>query len=448
MANEELDTQSNQDNTPAYTPLSPRGWAASSEDLASYSRRRRAAGASGWSQKGRRKRTQWQEDGDPLQQWTRVNTQQHSRLSLVKTIIAGLIALVVVGGLAFGAYRIFTGEGVFGFFVRGVESASWATAGNPVEITIAEGASPSEIATTLAEQGVVKNSAVFRETVRGQKADAKLQAGSYLDGQFTTGMTDEQALAVLIKGPGGGLATAYRLTIPEGWTIAQTAARVEEVCKIPAADFIAEASNGQKYVPDYDFLAGLPEGASLEGYLYPKTYDIAFNATAEDVVRVLLNQFGVEIANAGVDFSAAEARGVTPYQVIIVASMIERETYTPEERPLVASVIYNRLADGMPLQICATVVYALGDSDRDYGVNPLLYVDLEVDSPYNTYTNTGLPPGPICSPYITSIQAAAAPADTTYYWYVLTSTDGTHTFCSSEDEFWAANEVYNQVFGQ
>jgi len=157
---------------------------------------------------------------------------------------------------------------------------------------------------------------------------------------------------------------------------------------------------------------------------------------------VLLDQFALETKN--VNYSYARDHGMEPYHVVVLASLIEKETAADSERALVSSVIYNRMGEGMMLQIDATVVYALGPS---YDGHALLYADLEIDSPYNTYQFHELPAGPICSPSLKSIQAAAHPAQTDYYYYVLTSREGFHTFCATPEEFEIAKEEYNRIFG-
>jgi UPF0755 protein len=268
--------------------------------------------------------------------------------------------------------------------------------------------------------------------------DNKLQPGRYA---LTTGMSDDEALGVLLAGPDPSLGPGNKLTIPEGLTIEATAARVEEVCGIPAADFIAEARSADAYVADYPFLEGVYDN-SMEGFLYPKTYQIPAGSDAQYVIRVLLDQFAIE--TAGLDKAFAESKNLTLYDLVIMASMIEKETAAPDERPIVSSVLYNRLHDGMSLQICSTVVYAIGLDN--YDGHPLLESDLAVESPYNTYLNAGLPAGPICSPHLSSIEAAAHPAETDYLYYVLTSLEGTHTFCVTYEEFEVANAVYHELF--
>jgi UPF0755 protein len=318
------------------------------------------------------------------------------------------------------------------------DSTNKLSDGTKVEVTIAKNAGARDIAQTLESNGLINDSSAFLDAAKAKNKDTLLLPGKYV---FTVGMTNEQLVDALAAGPSE---TGAKLTIREGLTIEQTAQVVEQTCGIPAADFTNLAHKADAYVKDYPFLDGVYNN-SLEGFLYPATYSVPDGASADDVIRMLLTQFSVKTAN--VDWSYADSHGLSHKDVIAIASMIEREAGTEAERPLVSSVIYNRLALGMKLQICSTVVYVLGPDARDYGANPLLYVDLNVDSPYNTYLHDGLPPGPICSPRLSSIEAAAAPAQTKYLYYVLTSTDRTHTFCATAEEFEAANQVYREVFG-
>lgn len=220
-------------------------------------------------------------------------------------------------------------------------------------------------------------------------------------------------------------AEVFKITIPEGLTLVQTGQKVVEATEGNISESEFEAATG-KGGYDYGFLAGT--NGNLEGYLFPKTYEVTSRASARSVVRMLLKQFQVETGK--LEWSRARSLGVTPYQVVIIASMIEREAKLPEDRPLIASVIYNRLRNNMFLGICATVQYAIGQS------KPVLTnKDLEVDSPYNTYKNKGLPPAPICSPGFESIRAALYPASTDYIYYILTGADGKHSFTADYQQF-------------
>lgn len=292
-------------------------------------------------------------------------------------------------------------------------------AGNAaVKVSIKAGSSSGDVANRLAEQGVIRNALLFRLYVMGREAQDKLQAGEYV---MKTGMTNREALDLLLKGP---KVKYYTLVIPEGYTVGEIADRVAADTPISKEDFIA-AAVPSKY--DYDFLKGIP-GDTLEGYLFPKTYTITDKTNAEELVKLMLNQFAQE--TDALDMSFAKARGLSLNQIVIIASMIEKEVKIPAERPLVSAVIYNRLDIDMLLQICATVEYALPEHKEE-----LSYKDLETESPYNTYLHPGLPPGPIASPGMACLEAALAPASVDYLYYVLTGTDGSHSFTSSYEEF-------------
>jgi UPF0755 protein len=320
---------------------------------------------------------------------------------------------------------------VWGFILR-----PWSDAepGNPVQIEIAQGSTTNEIAEKLAETGVVANPNMFRIQARMAGADGELKAGVY---DLVTGMPASDVIDQLQSGPKVKYAT---VTIPEGYVIEQIAERVEEQTGIPAEEFTALANGGTAEFPDRAYLEYAYEG-SLEGYLFPKTYRVKEGSTARDVIEMMLDQFEEEIER--VDLAQAQQQGMTLHEVVTLASMIEREAAVPEERTLISSVIYNRLAEGMRLEIDATIEYVLpGNRFR------LKNSDLEVDSPYNTYRNAGLPPGPISNPGLASLQAAAQPAQSEYLFYVLTGKDGSHTFATNVDEFLEAKRLSKEVFGQ
>lgn len=304
----------------------------------------------------------------------------------------------------------------------------------PVSVEIPEGAGTARIAEILEEAGVVSDAFVFRVKVRLAGADGKLRAGTY---EVAEG-GDTALIELLLSGPP---IRYVDVTIPEGFTAKQIAARLEEQAGIPAADFLALADGGAgAFVETRPYLAGA-YGDKLEGYLFPKTYRIVEGSDAVSVVNMMLDQFEAEFAQ--VDLSAAEAVGRTPAQIVVLASMIERETMVDAERPLVSSVIENRLARGMLLQIDATIEYVIERNQVR-----LTYEDLKVDTPYNTYRNKGLPPGPISNPGLESLRAAANPASTDYLYYVLTSKDGSHTFTTNEADHLKAKAVSKEVFGE
>jgi UPF0755 protein len=214
------------------------------------------------------------------------------------------------------------------------------------------------------------------------------------------------------------------VTIPEGYRLTQIAARVQEDLRIPARKFLA-ADDGTWSLPPY-----LPKGKPLEGFLFPNTYEFAKRGTnPNDVIRRLLDEFG-SIAKDLPWKEAEDRTGLSAYELVIVASMIEEEAGVDRDRPLIASVIYNRLRDGMALGIDATLQYV--DPDPSNG---LTESDFHIDSPYNTRERVGLPPTPIASPGEKSLRAALEPADTDYLYYVLCGEDGHHAFSTDYDQF-------------
>lgn len=318
-------------------------------------------------------------------------------------LAALLLVIVAAAAAAAGVY--------FSLFAPVIDAAP----GQPVQIEIPKGASTSEIGELLANSGVIANPLMFRISLRASEETAPLKAGVY---DLTTGMDYEVAASALRAGPP---IQYFTLAIPEGWTIPQIAKRVEEKAGIPAAEFESLASTGASQF-DYAFLADNKTG-SLQGYLFPKTYRIKVGSNAHDIADVMLKQFGKETAT--LDMSFAAQRGLNTHDVVTVASIIEREARVAQDRPLISSVIYNRLSKNMMLEICATVQFVVGNKPR------LLYSDLRVESPYNTYLHKGLPPGPIASPGLASLEAAVAPTTTAYLYYVLTHKDGSHSFSTT-----------------
>lgn len=311
--------------------------------------------------------------------------------------------------------------------------ATDVAAGAPVQLEIPSGASTAQIGEILANAGVVDNANRFRLQSRLRDADGSLRAGIY---DLETGMGYDSAIDQLLDGPPIAYVT---VTFPEGFTIEQMAARLEEKAGIPAREFSDLAKTGAaKFARPY--LERAYKG-SLEGYLFPKTYRIKEGSSAQEVIELMLDQFEQE--TAGLDMARARSLGMDLHDVVTIASMIEREASVAKERPLVSSVIYNRLGRGMRLEIDATIEYVLpGNRFR------LLNRHLRIDSPYNTYRNDGLPPGPIASPGLASLEAATQPADTDYIYYVLTGKDGSHTFARNAEEFAAAKRKSKEVFGR
>jgi UPF0755 protein len=219
----------------------------------------------------------------------------------------------------------------------------------------------------------------------------------------------------------------FRITVVEGLTVDQTLDSLASQTGFTVDELAGPLLDG---TVTSALLPGTP--ATLrdwEGMLFPDTYDVTDRQTPAEILQRLADTAEARVSS--VDWSEAAARGLSVYEGIVVASMIEREAAVDDDRPLISSVIHNRLEIGMRLQIDATVVYAIGG----YPEGGLTLDDLRVDSPYNTYRIDGLPPTPISGVGLASLEAAAAPADTGYFFYVLASPDGSHAFAEDYDEF-------------
>jgi UPF0755 protein len=226
----------------------------------------------------------------------------------------------------------------------------------------------------------------------------------------------------------------FKLTLPEGLSIGELAARIEDAGV--EGDYVKAAKSAR--VLKLARRLGLPKDIdTTEGFLFPATYDVIEGAPAEQLVIQQLNAYADRIAS--IDLRAAKKKNLTPYDVLIIASMVEREAQLDAERPKVASVIYNRLSDGMPLAIDATIRYA-----ENNWTKPLLQSELDRPGPYNTRQNRGLPPTPIGNPGLASLQAAAHPAKTDFLFYVVKPCgEGAHNFSSTDAQFQRDVAAYN-----
>ncbi|MFS0554476.1 endolytic transglycosylase MltG [Brevibacillus sp. 179-C9.3 HS] len=292
-------------------------------------------------------------------------------------------------------------------------------------VTIPSGSSVQKIGTLLEEQGLIRNADVFNYYVKYKGVAPKLKAGEY---QFTTGQAIDEMLTAMVEG--NTVVNANRFTIPEGWNVEQIADHLDKEGIVEKAAFLKEVNEGK--FPEYPFVAAIPEHADrkhrLEGYLFPETYEVDKDATAHDVVSRMLAQFQKEWKPEWTE--QLKQNKLTVDEAVNLASIVEREVTVDKERPLVAGVYYNRIRDKWPLQADATVQFILG-KQRDR----LTYEDLKVKSPYNTYTNPGLPPGPIANPGRASLEAVVNPAQHDYFFYV-TKKDGTseHYFSKTLQE--------------
>lgn len=315
------------------------------------------------------------------------------------SIAAAMTVLVLLAGVAY------------------LTAASGSEKGSAVTVVVEPGWSASRIASELEKRKVVTSGVALRVYLKLHGSASALKAGRY---GLRRDMPFRELLGRLREGPD---IKFVKVTIPEGSTVEQTAALIAAATHIAAPTFL-DAATASTTKP-----AILPEGvSSLEGFLYPSTYFVAEKETAPDLVKRLVDQFAR--TTGSIDWGKSSSFGVTPFQSVIVASMVEEEAKVAEERPLIAAVVYNRLRRGMRLEIDATIQFAV----RKYG-KPLTEDDLAVDSPYNTRRYAGLPPGPISSPRLDSIKAALDPTATDSIYYVLTEDCKHHFFTSNYDLF-------------
>lgn len=294
-------------------------------------------------------------------------------------------------------------------------------AGQPVTFVVAPGAPASQIARDLAEAGVVSSAAAFDRAVHDASASDRLQAGTY---ELVTGMAPEEVLELLLEGPPR---ETYLLTVVEGLTAAQMLESINRQTSIPLTDLTAALLDGSV---TSSYLEDPPDDIrGWEGLLFPDTYEFEADATAVDILSRLAATAETRLGE--IDWTSLAGRGLSPYEGLIIASLIEREALLDVDRPLVASVIVNRLEQGMKLQFDSTVVYALGGLP-DGGLS---LEDLEVDSPYNTYLHLGLPPTPIAGVGQASLAAAAAPASTDDLYFMTRDDTGKLHFTADFEEF-------------
>lgn len=288
----------------------------------------------------------------------------------------------------------------------------------PVTIEIAIGMSGQDIGAILAANGVVRSALEFEVAVRNVDAAESLQAGTY---SMRTLMDPAEVVALLVAGPGPNV---YRVTIIEGLRVEEMLVSLAEKTPHVYADFEQALLGGEVSTS----LREMPPNPTLrdwEGLLFPDTYEFSQSASPASILQRLSSTMEQRVGS--VDWSVWKNLGYTEYEGIILASLIEAEALWDEERPVVSSVIHNRLELGMKLDIDATVLYAMDTRDVSLFNN-------EFDSPYNTYLHAGLPPTPIAAPGRASLEAAAAPADTPYFYYVLATEDGHHAFAETLEE--------------
>ncbi len=316
---------------------------------------------------------------------------------MIRKLLIAAVALVVVVAVVVGVLGFRPGSG-------------------SQEVVIPRGASTEEIGRILEREGVIGSDALFGLGARLRRLDGKIQAGLY---ELKQGMGVLSALSALAGGP---VEKGTGVTVPEGYSLRQVSERVGSSTKIAAAEFVTAATNGtvRGHLQP-------PNVNTLEGFLFPETYFVSENEGATSLLQRMVREF--QNRTDPLDWSHPESKGLSRYQSLIMASLVEREAKVAEDRSKVAAVIYNRLAKGMRLQIDITALYGLDEHKVP------TRADLQRPSPYNTYLIDGLPPTPIANPGLAAIDAVLHPAPIDAIYYVVIDPSGRHGFTSDPQEF-------------
>ena len=313
-------------------------------------------------------------------------------------------------------FLILAGSGVL-WVQRQINPAG--ASGPEVQVTVEQGMSNADVGSLLEREGVITSASIFKYYAR-LTGLGSIEAGNYVFEKNS----DFSDVTKVLEG-GAAKAEEERFTVPEGLTLPEVAKVIGQLPGRSADKFMEVARSGtvrSQYQP-----AG---NNSLEGLILPETYFIAKGADEAAILRKMVDAFDQLSTQINLPGAAAKF-GISPYQAVVVASLVEREARVDEDRGKVARVIYNRLAEPMPLQIDATVLYALGLPPQE----SVSFKDREINHPYNTYKIPGLPPGPIASPGRKSLQATANPPAGNWLYYVLTDPSGKHTFTNDYREF-------------
>ncbi len=330
------------------------------------------------------------------------STKSYKRARINWYLIAGVVVVFFIGTLLLSWYRPIKIEGV-------------------VYVQIEKGDTGIVVVRKLQRSGIRLSPTMFR--LYYKIMPHQINAGDYY---LKSPLSIAKLVDILSKGHEQG----EKVTVPEGWTYKKITELLEE------KGIITDRQQFMVLFDNTEFIRSLGINApTLEGYVYPDTYYLSKNMKPEDIVKRMYEQLQVKIAAAGLEKSIKESK-FTFHELMTLASIVEWEYQAAEEQPIIAQVFLKRLEIGQPLESCATVLYALGKHK-----NYLLYSDLEVKSPFNTYKVAGLPPTPINSPGIASIQAVLNPAKTDYL-YFISKNDGTHYFSKTYEEHLRARKQY------
>jgi UPF0755 protein len=353
---------------------------------------------------------------------------------MIARILVVIFALIVIGvGAAVGYFVLGDTSSILGTPIG--QLADPLAAVDPQDstttvVTVPPGSTANDIGSDLQRRGLIRSSLAFRWAADQAGAGTSLAAGNYA---LSKSMSTSEIIQVLARGQ---VKRGLVATIPEGWRSEQIADRLQETGFTTRDDFLGAVA-APPSVPGVDLLSSSPPPARLEGYLFPETYEVPQKVPGSRAAELMVRMFSQRVGDAV--RSGSETK-LTPQQVITLASIVEREAKVASERPTIASVYLNRLAQDMPLQADPTVQYAIATRDGPAATaynywRGLAPADLAIASPYNTYATNGLPPGPICNPGEASIRAVLQPARTDYLYFVAkTDASGTHLFARTLDE--------------
>lgn len=282
-----------------------------------------------------------------------------------------------------------------------------------------------DIAQALENEGLVRSGFAFRIALRLTGDTHKLQSGHY---EVPKHISVRDLIPLLQE----GRVKETTITVPEGYTIGDIANELEKKHIVTAQEFLERA----KLVVPYTYMYGpQPVTYRVEGFLFPSTYNIPEGATADDIIRMMAKEMNQQLTpNMR---KQLEAQHMTIFEFITLASLVEREALFDEDRPIIAAVFKKRLAEGMPLQSDATISYVLG-----YSKVHVTLADTKLESPYNTYVNPGLPPGPICNPGIKSLEAVLNAGETDYRFFVADKEGHNHFSKTYEEHLWIVESIY------
>jgi UPF0755 protein len=355
--------------------------------------------------------------GDPYDRPSRSDRRREDkdrRRRRRRRLFVPVVALLLIAGL--GAAALVGGRSLTSRFGGTPDYAGAGT--GEVLVTVSPGDTASDIAATMVDRGVVKSEKAFASAAKGDPRALGIQPGTY---KLRKEMSGASALALILD-PAARMLS--RLTVPEGLTVKETLALIAKKTSFkPAALQAAARDTKALELPDY-------AKGRLEGFLFPETYEIEPGTTAATLLREMVAMFKTKATESGV-LDRAAAVNLTPYELVIVASMVEKETQQDDERGKVSRVIYNRLAQDFFLGVDAAVLYGLGRSSGG-----LSKADLEKQTPYNNRLNKGLPPTPISNPGLASLEGAAQPEPGPWTYYVLDAERrGYHVFTDDPEVF-------------